>query len=411
MNLMIRASRGLRVSAFACCCLIATSVTVGIQAQASPASSGTASGVTAQGQVPAEIPQSLEAFGVAHMPDIFGGVGLDDKGSVLHVYLTTLSTGNESLFVDQSKGYPTVFSLTHANEATLDALHNRVNSDWQTLIQSGTDVNQFWPDVRTGIEDIGVQNVTDSDITALDARYGEGNISVFNVTDAQVAAFHFQSRINDFAPWYASDVIWGTVPGGKAGCTLGYGIDLNSSHAVRMLTAGHCEFNIGSTVYNAQQNNFTNTTNPVGTAVQNEFSNNRDVELINAASGYEVWRGPVGPSTYPAPVVGSLNNITGAQVCADGSYGGEICQMTVDQANVCLHLGGAYLCNMVTATPGGAHTVDGDSGGPWFQLSGGNLYAVGIHTGWDGVHEYYSGINAILGYLNASLCSTSNPYC
>jgi hypothetical protein len=390
------------------CAAVAALTTAATTATASASSSG-----APPPQVPIGIVDALESFGSQQVTDVYGGLALDDKGSALHVYLTAPSAELESPFQTLAAIYPIVFSATHTTATALDALNDKLRSEWQTLIQSGVDVNRFWPDVRTGIEQIGVHNMTGHDIDALNQQYGADNIAVFNVTDEQLRSFDLQARVNDSRPWNASDVIWGHIPGGAAGCTLGYGIEFNSSHAFRILTAGHCQFNIGSTVYNAAQGNFTDTSRPVGSAASNDIGNNVDGELINSQSSDFIWLGPIGPSTFTAYVVGSLNNVVGAQVCSDGGYGGEICGMTVQAANSCFTISPYYICHEDMATPptASAHTIDGDSGGPWIEINGGDVYAVGIHTGWDGQYEYYSGINALLNYYNASICSVNNPYC
>lgn len=189
------------------------------------------------------------------------------------------------------------------------------------------------------------------------------------------------------------------------------------SGGLRVLTAGHC-FAVGATTYNANQNNFSDRSNPIGYVDSSDFDQSLpqpvDVEVIGAAPNTSLWRGGAG-AAYSAFIVGRMTSIVGEHVCADGGYGGEICSnaLTITAVNQCVVLNGGTSgpqtgCHTVTAvnTAGAPLTQGGDSGGPWFRLSNGNVYAVGIHRGLTAFNdtEYYTDITNILSDYNAHLC-------
>jgi hypothetical protein len=77
------------------------------------------------------------------------------------------------------------FLSTPRSLRSLNGLHQRVTDNWSALDEQGVNVIKFWPDIQTGQERIGVENLTASDTAVLDRMFGSDAISVFNVTPGE----------------------------------------------------------------------------------------------------------------------------------------------------------------------------------------------------------------------------------
>jgi hypothetical protein len=316
-----------------------------------------------------------------------------------------------------------VFRATSHSLQELDAVHQQLESQWQTLIGNGINVADFGPDVSLGQEDVGVENLTADEAQTLTEQFGPGLLHIYNVTPQELAARKaaLQNRTFDSSPYNGGDAI--TNANHDIGCTSGYGVEINGSP--RLVTAGHC-FDVGMDIRNAQLcgancTGWFGSDNVMGSTTQNGLGNNmcncNGQELdsaivtgcdLNGVCGGDdlIWTGVIGdPQRSNVSGIGAWQ--TGDQVCESGAYGGEKCDFTVQGVDHCYNLG-FYLCHITTATvTNGDHSIDGDSGGPWFRFSGSNLGIIGSHTGYSDGIEYFTGIGRTLQVFNACLITTS----
>lgn len=154
----------------------------------------------------------VETLGSQQFASTYGGVAFEDDESKIVVYLTELDPVVEAAFTDVSAGLDLSFRFTHGTESSTNALHSRVSNDRHYLAGLGISLNVWGPDAKTGQEDIGVENLTQSQTSTLQDRYGTDNVHVYNVSqdlaEARVAQL---SRVNDISRWNPSDVFWATA--------------------------------------------------------------------------------------------------------------------------------------------------------------------------------------------------------
>jgi hypothetical protein len=351
---------------------------------------------------------ALRQLGETTYSSIYEGISYPPDGNGAILYLTDTSPSIQQAFDLLDAGLPLQFVQVPNSRLALDSIQNQVLNDFSQLTSSGIDVNEFGPELSKGLLGIGVVNLTDDQKVRLEQMYGASLVDVYNVpqSDEQQPNEEQASRTNDYSPWNASDVIWGYDAFEEpAGCSLGYGMSIDATGATRVMTSGHC-YLVGSPVYNASRDS-TDTSNKIGEVIDSSYNDSDplDVEVIPANPGL-IWRGDIGDPVSTG-IVGTLTNTVNEKVCADGSYGGEICGFSIDRVDFCKSLDDHLTCHLVSASGASGHTIDGDSGGPWFHLSNGNVYASGIHRGYitSTGEEYFTGIGGILSHYGASFDS------
>jgi hypothetical protein len=324
-----------------------------------------------------DLPGQLDAFGFAHYRSIYGGLVVSDNGAHMTVHLTRLESSAEATFRSRAPAGTLSFAATPHSQGYLFRIQSKVLGDTSSLASEGIRIIEFWPSVQTGMEMIGVENLTPHATALLGARLGRGNIRVFNVARDQLPVLT-ASRTDDSSPFNGGD----SITDHSGGCTSGFGITISGTSY--LLTAGHC-FPVGDHIYNAICNASSCTSGgnaSMGTIKERSWANNAgDSEVINTRGSDLIWTGAIG-SPERADVAGWTTNPVGDQVCQSGSYSGETCDLVINNNNECVQFE-VYVCHLIHAySP--SHAIAnqlGDSGGPVFRFLSDGLNATGTDTG------------------------------
>ncbi|MEU1393179.1 MULTISPECIES: hypothetical protein [unclassified Nonomuraea] len=201
------------------------------------------------------------------------------------------------------------------------------------------------------------------------------------------------SRCDDDLPWYGGVAIANATFGGAAGCggspALGYnctgGFPVYIGSTRYLLTAGHC---------GAPGDVFTDGAGQViGVAEQENVAHDllliRVTGLVSTGKGNgRMWDGTPGVSDFTKPVAGWGFTYKNQSLCMSGATTGASCGRTVDYkySEICgKDIYGNQECysNLVSAKQRIDSSRHGDSGGPVFELTGGDaqVRAMGTVTG------------------------------
>lgn len=129
----------------------------------------------------------------------------------------------------------------------------------------------------------------------------------------------------------------------------------------------------------------------MGTVGARDLSNGGiDSEVLRMRGSGLLFTGPIG-NPQRAAVSGYTSNPEGYQVCTDGTYDGEICNlMIIRNHDICKPRDtGGMSCDLVRADnqADAAGGGEGDSGGPVFRFSGSNLLVTGTISSGGGSEE------------------------
>lgn len=368
--------------------------------------------------IPMEVEQAVESLGTGTFASTYGGIAVINNQTQLAVYLTTPTAEIESAFETLAPPGMLVFESTPNSLQQIDAIHQQLENEWQSLIAQGIDLVDFGPNPYLGQEDVGVENLTADEAQQLAAQFAPGTLHLYNETPFDVDSRTTQAitRENDNAPYNGGDDI--SAPAGF--CTSGVGVKISGNP--RLVSAGHC-YDVGANVVNLKSCGFnctegsgnamgSVTNNGLGAYRHNDGSNTLDTLVFTGCNGSGtcggdgvIWTGAIG-NPQRSNVSGIGTWAAGDQVCASGAYGGEKCDFSVAQTGHCAYVAPYNLCGITSLfVTGGDPTIGGDSGGPWFRFSGSNLEITGTHTGYNPNNglEYFTGINSILNKWNACL--------
>jgi hypothetical protein len=189
---------------------------------------------------------------------------------------------------------------------------------------------------------------------------------------------------------------------GSGGCTTGFAW-MDAAHGDMMLTAGHCTTNPGLAhspnggyMGDVIMDNWANADGGGSVIPAGQSDWHGDVSIIeiepSEQSSAHVHVGGI-TSTTALPVNGRLGgpvNTAMATFCSGGAYSGEQCGWRVTQTLIDVHYAsttaGACPCwwarNVFKASKTSGQCIqNGDSGGPLYQVFGGQITAVGIVSG------------------------------
>jgi hypothetical protein len=325
-----------------------------------------------------DLPGQLDAFGFATYRSIYGGMVVTDNGAHMTVHLTLLQSSVEAAFRSRAPAGTISFVRTPHSQAFLFGVQRKVLRGASSLASHGIKVIEFWPSVQTGMEMIGVKNLTPHARAVLGTRFGRSNIRVFNVTRGQMPVLT-AGRDDDSSPFNGGD----NITDFSFFCSSGFGIIISGTSY--LLTAGHC-FPVGDDIYNELCNgNGCGTGGDafMGSIKERSWTNNNgDTEVINTRGSDLIWTGVIG-SPVRSLVAGWTTNPVGDQVCQSGSYSGETCDLVINNNNECMTFDSVHVCHLIHAySP--SHAIAnqiGDSGGPVFRFLSDGLNATGTITG------------------------------
>jgi hypothetical protein len=358
--------------------------------------------------VPMGLEQAVESLGNGPYAASFGGIEVVNNMTQLAVYLTSPTAAIEHAFQQGAPAGMLVFRSTPNSLQQITAVHQRLESAWQSLIAQGIDVVDFGPNPADGQEDVGVENLTGAQAQELEAQFPAGTLNIHNETPADVNSWQLTaSRANDTAPYNGSD----DVSSSASACTTGFGVKISGNP--RLVSAGHC-FDSGSVVKNLHADG-TGSGNAMGSVTNNGLGqfrgntngNDLDSLVFTGCNGSGtcggsglVWTGTIAnPQRSDVSGVGTWAD--GDQVCESGAYSGELCDWSVARTDYCTTIGAYYLCNITRVNlTGESQLIEGDSGGPWFRFSP-NLDLVGTTTGKGTGVAFFTGIHEILNHWNA----------
>lgn len=398
------------------------------------AQSSATTAVSAGSTVPMQVERAVDALGRRSYPSVYGGIVIINNRTQIAVYLTQRTPDVEAAFGALAPEGMLVFRPTSNSLQRLDAIHQQLEGQWQSLIDQGIDVVEFGPDIHIGQEDIGVENLTSAQVQTLGEMFGAGDLNVYNVTPAEAQAGQLlNSRIYDTAPYNGGDAIADIF---SSGCTSGFGIEINGNP--RLVSAGHC-YSVGESIFNLRCPSATSCSgsgNKMGDVTQNGLGagmcdcngNYLDSLVFTGCNGSGtcggsdlIWTGAIGDAQR-ATVSGKGAWFDGDTVCESGSYGGEKCDFVVVDINFCTSMlhPDSYFCHLTeaevtSANCPGAGTATcfphhGDSGGPVFRRSSAGPEIIGTVTGRllaPYFLFYFTGIDAILNKFNACLRTSS----
>lgn len=333
----------------------------------------------------ASLPSALDSLGFETYPDMYGGLVGVNGGQHVDVYLTKLDPEAESKFRMLAPPGTLTFLQTPHSLLSLNSLQQRLLADDDLLAGAGIQMEEFWPDTKTGKEWIGVDSLTPAKASLLRLRYGAEKIHVFDVAPSERAVLT-ASRTNDTSPYNAGD----SISDGNVSCTAAFGTISHLDGQKYMLTAAHC-FTSGSYIYNqfcpydlANCPGAQGSGAFMGTVGARDVTDGgTDTEVLRINSWYGITTG-ADSNPQLAFVSGYTSNPIGYQVCNDGATTGEICGLVIDQSNVCRQeqgrQGQGHACYLVHAynPSGGIANAEEDSGGPVFRFNGSSLEATGI---------------------------------
>ena len=361
--------------------------------------------------------QAVDSLGRGTYGSSYGGMEVINNQTQLAVYLTTPTSAIEQAFQSGAPAGMLVFRTTPNSLEQIEAVHQQLTDEWQSLIAQGIDVVDFGPNPADGQEDVGVENLTDAQAQQLATLFPAGTLSIHNETAAEVESRQptGTSRKNDTAPYNGSD----DVSSSAYACTTGVGVQISGN--ARLISAGHC-FDVGAVVSNLHSDGTGSgnamgsvTNNGLGMNRHNDGSNTLDSLVFTGCNGSGtcggsglIWTGTIA-SPQRSDVSGVGTWAVGDQVCESGAYSGELCDWTVAKIDYCTTVGVYHLCHITEVNlTGESQLIEGDSGGPWFRFSGSNLDIVGTSTGKGSGVAFFTGIHQILGNWNACLVTVGS---
>lgn len=337
-----------------------------------------------------KIGQQVAQTAHSKFANIYGGLALSDDMSHVNIYLTKINPKIEKAIRSTNPSSKITFHKIAHTEKQMLAMHQA-----SSMIRSkGIPIVEFGTDVKTGKEQIAVENVTTAEKQYLYKKFGKGNIEVNNIKPANLPV-SYATRLKDSSPWNGGD----RVSDNYYLCTTGFGVH-NSSRKFQ-LTAGHC-FTKGETIFNGGHK--------IGYVSRRTRANGGlDTELINTkphgGSSHLIWIGGV-KNPDVAVVSGKATSPVGYQVCQSGSYSGQVCRLSIENSHTCVVFdGGVKTCHLVKVKQLDGKTAGrgGDSGGPVYRYSNG-LKATGTVVGGNnGSILYYENITNILNHWNVHL--------
>lgn len=126
--------------------------------------------------------ESIVANGPKLYPDAFGGVAYGQNGEGIEVYLSSLDPAVEAGLRSMNVSSVPVKFFKVANPShVIRAIHSALERDWRRWEARGIRLGGFYPDVRTGLEDIGVIGLTDRQKATLEDYYGREKVHVHAV--------------------------------------------------------------------------------------------------------------------------------------------------------------------------------------------------------------------------------------
>lgn len=236
------------------------------------------------------------------------------------------------------------------------------------------------PSEGTGLIVSAVPGTTNVAAKAAETADAAGvDVPITTVTEEPVEP---GSRANDSPPWRGGAQIVGSL-GGL--CSTGFGVTfLGVSDFI--LTASHCSFNAAGGF--VPQSFFDRTGEFIGnsSAAASDTNRSHDISLIGPTSvRNEIYDGPVGAGEFTKFVSGWTNPTVGERVCVSGSFSGTNCDYfntNINYTYCSSNYPGFCPVSMVAAERrGGVATVPGDSGSPFFTVTGNSLVAAkGVHS-------------------------------
>jgi hypothetical protein len=347
------------------------------------------------------LPGRFDGLGRSYFPRIYGGVVEVDHMRHLDVYLTRQSRSAEDSFRMRTpiRGDLT-FRRTSHSASYLQAVQAQLSSRASALARRGIWLAVWWPKIQSGLEQVGVENLTLGKADTIRRMFGARSVHVFNVPPGNMPVLS-AGRAYDQPPWKGGDYL--ANADFSLGCSSSFGVKIKGQN--RLLSAAHCygswtkvvNFNVdggGSNRY-------------IGVVRQrNSRSGQADAEAIAANSADRIYTRSV-YSTHLVAINGVTGNPVGSYVNNDGAYSGQTSLLRVVAGGFCYHpTGHRIFCNGVEAESSFARVANeaGDSGGPIIRVVSGRTYAAGIDSasiGGEGVHCKYN---------KASWCSANVVY-
>lgn len=361
----------------------------------SPAVAATASPLLGLSSGPGESPAAAiadkaEQTAQARFADLYVGEVLTDNGSHAVVYLTQLQQPAEAAIVAGTQPGVISFARAPRSLAYLNALNDAVTSKLDALQQQGTTIVTWGPDFVTGREDVTVQNLDPARTSVLDQTFGASNL-VLSSTPLAYTGIALSGRASDSPPWNGGDYTIIHLTGGTADCTSGFGTSGGGKQY--LLEAAHCAPK-GAKVYNGSPSGKGREKLMGTVSTQGNWGSKGglDAELIKT-SGHGGSSAVVftGRAAKPSRSVdsGSASSRRGDQVCDDGAFEGEICDLIIQNSmptctTEALSVVGPFykVCGLwlVKKRGGGIVAGEGDSGGPVFRFVNNELKATGSIT-------------------------------
>ncbi len=345
-----------------------------------------------------------------NLPDVFGGVWMDENANIIHVLLKDTSAATTGKIMQNTRHADRlVFDKAKFSRKELRALQARLTADHGMLQGRGinvvavgekTDINKLHVSVLSSTAAItNMANITLGQLYGADAVTVEGVANAPRKTD----------RVNGGYP-YVGGYLLTDITGNNHTCTLGFVAFSYQPSEWAVLTAGHCYVMDQAVVH-------------PGTGVVGNVDKNIDVD---GSSADAETIGILGDETHLSdymitadPYEGTVQYsettpMVGAGVCKSGWKTDLTCG-TVTEINIDFD-SGVRIHGVVAASAGGTQMVDmGDSGGSVFKFLGnGYVSAEGIVLGENdasGSILYYSHISnvcALQGLNCHVLSSTGN---
>jgi len=349
----------------------------------------------------------------------FAGLAGDPVSHIVTIYLAqsadsqTRSTGMQALNFVGSAGdlelqsSPKVWTIDYVvggnSLATLDGVLERVASaePWRTDV--GEDIVSWGIDSRQHVVRVGLERIRPS--VAAEAQQVFGDTVVLTRQDRPIRQ---NSRLLDSLPYWGGDRV-ALSSGPLTQCTVAFVVQQGSTGSRGMLGAGHCYAN-GTNVYQGyyDSNNSFHNSGYMGKVTVWQFSNNTvDAEFENATTlGRTVQDHVYVTSGSSKVVLTSGTSFVGlTSVCFDGSFTGEKCIGTIQQADICVYIYPYTTCHMTEATASSRLSQGGDSGGPVYKNYGTGLAAYGhiVANNGQGTDGWYSELNPTLTALGLLL--------
>lgn len=323
-------------------------------------------------------------------------------------HLAEPTSSTEAAFQQQAPSGDLTFVQTPHSLQSTDVIHQQLTDDADQLTQSGVDMVEWWPDIQSDVEEIGVENLTQAQTSELDDTLGTSNVKVFNMPSDEVPTLT-AGRAFDSSPWKGEDYI--------SDYSSAFGVMI--AGASRLLTAAHC-FDSGDYIYNAGGTGRSSGKYIGLVGKRLTATGKTDAESIRARGADSIYLGPAHTSKK-VTIAGKTNNPGGAGVFNDGAFSGRTGKLTIIAHNECIHpTGSRRECGIVHAS-GSLDEIaneEGDSGAPMIRNINGKIYAAGIdNASTTGntvacksnipnpcfLDVYYSNVDSVLFQLHATL--------